>query len=481
MPFESLREAIEKLEKEKELVRIKDEVSPDLEISTITYEVSKKDGPALLFEKPKGKDIPVLTNLFGSPKRINMIFGIEDYFTIGSKIELLFLEGSHKGLGGRFRAIRQLFQMKNLFPKLTDKGPCQEIIIRDVDLLALPVLKCWEKDAGPFITAGLVITKDPITKKRNMGMYRMQVIGKDKTFMHWHPHKGGALHLRNAKELKEKLDVAVAIGADPITIYSATAPLLEGMDEFMLSGFLRGKPIQLTKCITCPLEVPASSEIVLEGFVDPEECGLEGPFGDHTGFYTPPAPYPVFHVRAITMRRSPIYHAIVVGHPKMEDSFLGKVTERLFLPLIKMQLPEVVDINLPPEGVFHNLCFVSIDKRYAGHAQKVMHALWGMGQLMFTKILVVFDKDVDVQDLGQVLFYLGANVDPSRDILITKGPLDVLDHAPNSEGIGGKIGIDATKKFPHEGMPRPWPEQIKLNDEVLRKVKPVLNRIIQGQ
>ncbi len=480
MPYEDLREAILGLEKAGELIRIKEEVSPDLEISTLTYELSKRGGPALLFERPKGKNIPVLTNLFGSEKRLNMIFGVEDYRQIGSKLEYFLTGEIPKGIGQKLKALKGLLRMKNLFPKTSKDGPCQEVVIREVDLFDLPILRCWEKDGGPFITAPLVISKDPKTKRRNVGMYRMQVIERDKTFMHWHPHKGGAYNFGRAKELGQNLEVAVAIGVDPITCYSATAPLLEGMDEFMLAGLLKGSPLELTRCISSDLEVPAKSEIVLEGYVSLEESGLEGPFGDHTGFYTPPSMYPIFHVKTVTMRRSPIYHAIVVGHPKMEDTYLGKLTERLFLPVIKRQLPEIVDINLPPEGVFHNLLFVSIDKRYPGHAQKVMHALWGLGQLMFSKFIFVFDREVDVQDIAQVLFYIGANVDPQRDVIITKGPLDVLDHASDIEGYGGKMGIDATKKWPGEAKRYPWPEELRPNPEVLKKVEPLLKYLIVG-
>jgi len=478
MVFDNLKDYILPLESMGELKRIRSQVSPELEISAITQEVAKRKGPALLFEKPKGYDIPVLTNLFGSEKRVGYIFGIQDINKIGEEVEDLFAQLTPKGFIEKLRIAKKLLNLRHIIPKVIKDPPCQEKILQDVDLYKLPILKCWEKDAGPFITAPLVVTKDPVTRVRNLGMYRMQVMGQDKTGMHWHMHKGGAMHLKKAKENKSILDVAVAIGADPITCYCATAPLLEGMDEFMLAGFLRRSPVPLAKCITCDLEVPAHSQIVLEGFVDPNETETEGPFGDHTGFYSPPEPYPVFHVRLITMRKDPIYHAIVVGDPSMEDTFLGKLTERLFLPIIRKQIPEIVDMNLPGQGVFHNICFLSIDKRYPGHAFKVMHSIWGMGQLMFTKMIMVFDKDVDVQNLDEVLFHLGANVDPARDVLITKGPLDALDHAPDQMGYGGKLGIDCTRKLLGEGIRRPWPERVGIPPWVLEKIQGILKEVL---
>jgi len=478
MVFDNLKDYISPLESMGELKRIKTQVSPELEISAITFEVSKRKGPALLFERPKGFSIPVLTNLFGSEKRVNYLFGIQNINQIGDKVQELFAEVTPKGFMDKLKIAKKLLNLRHVIPKVIKDPPCQEKVVEDVNLYELPILKCWEKDAAPFITAPLVITKDPLTKTRNIGMYRMQVMAKDKTGMHWHIHKGGAVHLKSAKENKTLLDVAVAIGVDPITCYCATAPLLEGMDEFMLAGFLRQRPVPLAKCLTCDLEVPAHSQIVLEGFVDPNETEMEGPFGDHTGFYSPQEPYPVFHVRLITMRRDPLYHAIVVGDPSMEDTFLGKLTERLFLPIIKKQIPEIVDINLPPQGVFHNICFVSIDKRYPGHAHKVMHSIWGMGQLMFTKMILVFDKDVDVQNIDEVLFYLGANVDPSRDIVITKGPLDALDHSPDQTGFGGKLGIDCTKKLLGEGIKRPWPERVSIPFHVLENIKGIIKEAL---
>ncbi len=471
--YKNLQEFIEVLEKEDELLRIKEEVSPELEITEITDRVCKLLGPALFFEKVKGYKIPVVTNLFGSFKRICLSFGVNNLSELSEKL-IDFLEVKQaEGLLGKFRFIPKLLQVKNFFPKLvTNKAPCQEIVFtgKEVDLFKLPILKCWPKDGGPFITLPCVITKDPETQTRNVGMYRMQVFSPNETGIHWQIHKVGAKHYRKAENLGKKLPVAVALGPDPAVIYSATAPMPEDIDEFLLAGFLRGKPVELVKCITIPLEVPAESQIILEGYVEPFERRLEGPFGDHTGYYTPPDYYPIFKVTCITMRRDAIYPATVVGKPPMEDCYIGKLTERLFLPLIKKLLPEIVDINLPWEGVFHNLALVSIDKRYPGHAFKVASALWGLGQMMLTKIIVVFDKEVNVQNLSEALFYLCANVDPERDIIIIKGPLDVLDHASPEVGFGSKMCIDATKKWKEEGYRREWPEEVVMNEEVKRRV-----------
>lgn len=476
---ESLQEFLKILEKEGELYRVKEEVSPELEITEITDRTVKAGGPALLFERVKGHKIPVITNLFGSYKRLCLALGVRSLEELSEKL-INFIEiGSAEGLFGKLKLLPKLFQAKNVFPKKVDKAPCQEIVLtgEEVDLFKLPILKCWPKDAGPFITLPCVITKDPETGIRNVGMYRMQVFERNKTGMHWQIHKVGAKHYRKAEARGERLPVAVALGPEPAVIYSATAPMPEDVDEFMLAGFLKGSPVALVPCKTVPLEVPAESQIVLEGYVEPFERRIEGPFGDHTGFYTPPEPYPVFHVTCITMRKDAIYPATIVGKPPQEDCFLGKATERLFLPLIKKILPEVVDIHLPWEGVFHNLVFVSIDKRYPGHAFKVASAIWGLGQLMFSKIVVVFDKEVDVQNIREALFYLCANVDPERDIMIVKGPVDVLDHASPEVGFGSKMCIDATKKWKEEGYKREWPEEIGMDEEIKRRVEPIWKKI----
>ncbi|MFN3505136.1 MAG: menaquinone biosynthesis decarboxylase [Caldimicrobium sp.] len=476
MPINSLQEFIALLEKEGELLRIKEEISTELEISALTDRIVKRGGPALFFEKVKGHKIPVVTNLFGSYKRLSLAFGVKSLEDLIKKIEEFIEIKQVEGFLDKLKFLPKLWQAKNVFPKRVEKAPCQEIVLTGdkVDLFKLPILKCWPGDAGPFITLPCVITKDPETGERNMGMYRMQVYEKNTTGMHWQMHKVGAKHYQKAELRGEKLPVAVSLGPEPAVIYAATAPLPEDVDELLLAGFLKGAPVELVPCKTVPLEVPAQSQIVLEGYVNPGERRIEGPFGDHTGFYTPPKPFPVFHVTAITMRKDAIYPATVVGKPPQEDCYLGKLTERLFLPLIKKVLPEVVDLNLPWEGVFHNLAFVSIDKRYPGHAFKVAHALWGLGQLMFTKIVVVFDKEVNVQDLREALFYLCANVDPARDILITKGPIDELDHASLAVGFGGKMCIDATKKWREEGHNREWPEVPSYPEEVLKKIEKLL-------
>ncbi len=476
---ESLQEFLKILEKEGELLRIKEEVSCELEITELTDRTVKAGGPALFFEKIKGHKIPVVTNLFGSYKRLCLALGTKSLDELSERL-INFIEFHEtEGLLGKLKLLPKLFQFKDVFPRKVDRAPCQEVVLKgeEVDLFKLPILKCWPKDGGPYITLPCVITKDPETGIRNVGMYRMQVFDKNTTGMHWQIHKVGAKHYRKAEAKGERLPVAVALGPEPAVIYAATAPLPEDIDEFMLAGFLKGSPVSLVPCLTVPLEVPAESQIVLEGYVEPFERKMEGPFGDHTGFYTPPEPYPVFHVTCITMRKDAIYPATIVGKPPQEDCYLGKATERLFLPLIKKVLPEVVDINLPWEGVFHNLVFVSIDKRYPGHAFKVASAIWGLGQLMFSKIVVVFDKEVNVQDLREALFYLCANVDPERDIMIVKGPVDVLDHASPEVGFGSKMCIDATRKWKEEGYKREWPEEAVMDESIKKKVEPLWKKI----
>lgn len=479
--YKNLQEFMEVLEKEGELLRIREEVSVDLEITEITDRVCKRSGPALYFERVKGFKIPVVTNLFGSYKRVCLALGVKSLDELGERVSdlLELMQEKKSSLLDKLKLIPKLARFSNIFPKRVERAPCQEIVWEgeEVDLYKLPILKCWPKDAGPFITLPCVITKDPETGIYNVGMYRMQVFSKNETGMHWQIHKTGARHYRKAEAKGERLPVAVSLGPDPAVIYAATAPLSEDIDEFLLAGFLREKPVELVKCITVPLEVPAESQIVLEGYVEPYERRLEGPFGDHTGYYTPPEPYPIFKVTCITMRKEAIYPATIVGKPPQEDYYLGKVTERLFLPLIKKVLPEVVDINLPWEGVFHNLAFVSIDKQYPGHAFKVACALWGLGQMMFTKIIVVVDKEVDVQNVSEVLFYMTGNVDPERDIMIVKGPVDVLDHASPYVGFGSKMCIDATRKWKEEGYLREWPEETKMTPEVKEQVDKLWKRL----
>jgi len=472
MGYRSLQHFVEVLEKQGELVRIKEPVSPVLEITEITDRVNKQYGPALLFENVPGYDMPILMNAFGSMKRMCLALEVGSLEEISGEI-LSFLEAEAPDtLIKKLKMLPKLARLANIFPKAVAKAPCQEVVLRDdeVDLTRIPVLTCWPQDGGPFVTLPLVFTHHPETGKRNLGMYRLQVYDKNTTGMHWHRHKGGAQHYRVAERLGERLPVAVAIGADPATIYAATAPLPEDLDEMIFAGFLRQEPVEMVNCVSVPLMVPASSQIVLEGYVEPGERRVEGPFGDHTGYYSLPDEYPVFHVTTMTRRRQPIYPATIVGQPPMEDCFMAKATERIFLPLIQKTLPEIVDLNLPMEGVFHNLAFISIDKRYPGHARKVMHALWGLGQMMFTKMILIFDREVDVQDLGQVLWRLGNNVDPRRDVVFVDGPVDALDHASPLPQYGSKMGVDCTRKWPEEGFNRDWPEVIEMSPEIKAKV-----------
>lgn len=472
MPYKDLQDFLKQLDKQGELKRIDAELDPYLEIAEVTDRVSKKFGPALLFEKPKNSRFPVLTNMYGSYKRMNMALDSDNLDALGERIhEYLEIERPD-GIIKKLQMIPKLSKLTNIFPDHVKRGCCQDVVLTgdQVDLSILPVLTTWPGDAGPFITLPVVYTKNPETGVRNAGMYRMQVYDKNTTGMHWHRHKGGAYHYHLAEKLGKRLEVAVAIGPDPAVTYAATAPIPDEIDEMLFAGFLRNQPVELVKCKTVDLEVPATSQFVLEGYVDPKERRREGPFGDHTGYYSLADDYPVFHVTAITHRNDAIYPATLVGPPPMEDCFMGKATERLFLPLIKKQLPEVVDMNLPLEGVFHNLCFVSIDKRYPGQARKVMYALWGMGQMMFTKIIVVVDKNINVQNVSEVLWRIGNNVDPRRDVAILEGPLDALDHASPLAFYGGKMGIDATKKGPEDGHHREWPGTLHMDEGVKAKV-----------
>lgn len=470
MPLKDLNQFIELLEKEGELKRISQPVSPVLEITEITDRVSKKGGPALFFEKTEGHRFPVITNLFGSEKRMRLCLGGRSPDEVGEELSGFLEMEPPDTLWKKIKALPNLLHVSKFFPKKVEKAPCQEVVMQEPDLSLLPALQCWPEDGGRFITFPLVITKDPETGKRNVGMYRLQVFDSKTLGIHWHPQKGGAQHVRVAEGRGERLEVAVALGPDPATLYTATAPLPEGVDEFIFAGFLRGEPVEMVKCTTVSLEVPACSQFVIEGYVEPGERKMEGPFGDHTGFYSLPDLYPVMHVTALTHRKGAIYPATIVGIPPMEDAFLGRATERIFLPLIKMQLPEIIDIHMPVEGVFHNLVFVSIDKRYPGHARKIGHALWGMGQMMFAKVIVVFDGDVDVQNLSECLWILGAHIDPKRDVFITEGPADALDHASVLPHYGGKMGIDATRKWPEEGFQRPWPKRIEMDPLVIKKI-----------
>src|SRR5215210_6035874 len=457
-PPASLRDWIALLEREGELVRVDAEVDPDLEITEIADRTVKAGGPALLFTNPKGSEHPLLINQFGTERRMCLAFGEPSLDAVGRKLEDVLEMQPPQGLVEKVKGLGKLKRLADSMPKSVRSGSCQEVVL-EPDLDALPIQHCWPGDPAPFITLPAVITRDPRTGTRNVGMYRMQKIDAKTTFMHWQIHKDGAADWRG---MGDRLDVAVALGCDPVTTYSASAPLPKHIDELMLAGFLRGEPVELVKCKTVDLEVPAEAEIVLEGYIEKGELGEEGPFGDHTGYYSPAEPFPVFHLTCMTMRRDAIYPSIVVGVPPAEDAWLGKATERIFLPAIRMTVPEIVDYDLPVAGAFHNCVLVSIRKAFPGHAKKVMHAIWGLGMLSLSKSVLVVDEHVNVHDYEEVFFYVGANVDPKRDVVITEGPLDHLDHAPTLQFVGGKIGIDATAKGPLEGT-REWPPEIEMD------------------
>jgi 4-hydroxy-3-polyprenylbenzoate decarboxylase len=459
-----LRDWIKLLEREGELVRVTAEVDSELEATEIVDRVVKAGGPALLFENVKGKRHPLLVNQFGTEKRMCMAFDAPSLDAVADRLGSVLEMQPPQGLVEKVRGLKQLKSIADSMPKVVKRAPCQEIVLEgdQVDLTRLPIQRCWPGDPAPFITLPAVITRDPRTGTRNVGMYRMQVVDERTTFMHWQIHKDGRADWLAATG---KLEVAVALGLDPVSAYSASAPLPKHIDEFMLAGFLKGEPVELVQARTVDLQVPANAEIVLEGYVNAGETGIEGPFGDHTGYYSPAEPFPLFHVTAITMRENAIYPSIVVGKPPAEDAWLGKATERIFLPAIKRSGPEIVDYDLPVAGAFHNCVIVSIRKAYPGHARKVMHAIWGLGMLSLSKSVVVVDAHVNVHDYEEVFFKVGANVDPKRDVVITEGPTDQLDHAPPVENLGGKIGIDATHKLPEEGA-RPWPEEIEMSAEV---------------
>ncbi|ACL70231.1 menaquinone biosynthesis decarboxylase [Halothermothrix orenii] len=470
MAYRDLSDFIKTLERENELVRVGVEVDPVLEITEITDRVVKNGGPALLFENVKGSDFPVLINAFGSIRRMELALEAESLDDIGDRINQYLQLPTPENFLDKLKMLPLLKELGDFLPRTVKKAPCQEVVEENVDLGSLPILKCWPGDGGRYITLPLVFTKDPGTGRQNVGMYRLQVFDKKTTGMHWHIHKDGAENYRKHLGNREKMEVAVAIGADPATIYAATAPLPAGIDEMLFAGFLRKEPVEMVKCRTVDLKVPANAEIILEGYVKPGELRKEGPFGDHTGYYSLVDEYPVFHVQAITRRNQPVYNATVVGKPPMEDCFMAKATERIFLPLLKMQLPEIVDMNLPLEGVFHNCAIISIKKSYPGHAKKVMHALWGLGQMMYTKMIIVVDEDVDVQDLSTVAWKVFNNIDARRDVVIVDGPLDALDHSSPVRHYGSKMGIDATKAWPEEGHTREWPPEIEMNKKIKKLV-----------
>jgi 4-hydroxy-3-polyprenylbenzoate decarboxylase len=473
MAYDDLREFVRALEKHKELNRISFEVDPVLEITEFADRSVKNGGPALLFEKTKGSGVPVLINAFASERRMQIALDVSSVDEIAGRISEFLEMRMPEGLIGKLKMLPKLAEMGAFFPKIVSSGPCKKNILREkFSLNDFPILKCWPEDGGRFITLPMVFSRNPDTGKRNCGCYRLQVYDERTTGMHWQTHKQGAEHYRRLRARGEtkRMDVAVALGSDPATMYSAILPLPPDLDEMMIAGFLRQKPVEMVKCETSDLEVPANSEIVLEGYVELGELRQEGPFGDHTGFYSLEDDYPVFHLTCITHRDDPIYATTIVGPPPMEDFYMGKAIERIFLPLMRLQLPEVRDICMPAEGIFHNLILVAIRKSYPGHARKVMHAIWGLGQAMFSKCIVVVDEDVDVQNVGEVAWKALNNIDPERDIQFVMGPVDSLDHASRLPNYGSKMGIDATRKWKEEGFVRPWPGVIRMSEEVRKRV-----------
>ena len=481
MSLDSLGQFIAALDAAGELVRVKQPVRARLELAEIADRAMKSPGggPALLFEHVLLDDgtrsaYPVAINLFGSVRRMTMALGAGDLDEIGARITELLNMKVPEGILGKLALLPKLLEVGKFPPRVHGgKAACQEIVWRgnDIDLTRLPVITCWPKDGGPYITLPMVISKDPKRGIRNVGMYRVQVMGKDRLAMHWQRHKVGAAHWREMAERGETMPVCIAIGADPASVYSASAPLPPTVDEFLFAGFLRKKPVALAKAVSCDLEVPADAEIVIEGIIDPREpLVMEGPFGDHTGFYSLADLYPSVKVTAVTMRKDPVYATTIVGRPPMEDYYLGNATERIFLPLLKLTVPEIVDYHMPAEGIFHNLVFVSIDKQYPGQAYKVMNALWGAGLMSLAKMVVVVDKWVNVRDPREAWWVALNNIDPERDARFSMGPVDVLDHSSRTFTYGSKIGFDATQKWPEEGFSREWPEVIVMDDATKRRV-----------
>jgi len=478
---DTLTDFVRALDGAGELIRVRDRVSTNLEITEIADRMMKQPGggKALLFEHPvlmngERSEFPVGINLFGSMRRMAMALGVERLDEIGDRITELLQTKPPQGIVAKLALLPRLLEVAKFPPRMASgTPPCQDVIWRgpEVDLGKLPLTKCWPEDGGAYITVPMVITRDPKRGIRNVGMYRIMQTGRDTLAMHWQRHKVGAAHWREMAERGETMPVCIAIGADPPSMYSASAPLPPTIDEFLFSGFLRKRPVQLAKALTCDLEVPAEADFVLEGYIDPSEAlVMEGPFGDHTGYYSLARNYPVFHLTALTRRARPIYPATIVGRPPQEDYWLGKATERLFLPIMKLMLPEIVDVNMPAEGVFHNLVIVSIKKRYPGHARKVMTALWGMGLMMLAKTIVVVSEHVNVHDLSEVAWRATGNIDPRRDLMILEGPMDDLDHAALRHRYGGKLGVDATEKGPLDDVVQTWPDEILMTDEIRERV-----------
>lgn len=479
MNFEGLGSFIDFLRERGELREITEPVSRDLEITEIADRVMKAGGPALLFRSVKESPFPLVINLFGSARRMAWALGVDDLRDKVRELEGLIQIPEPRTLVDKMKMLPFLLKLGNFIPTRSSSGPVKEVVEKEnPDVLELPVMKCWPRDGGRYITFAQVVTVDPVKKKRNVGMYRIQVLDGRTCILHWQTQKVGRAHFGEYRRTNERMPVAVVLGGDPAEIFSAIAPMPPDIDEYLLAGFLRGAPVELTSCETIPLEVPSNAEIVIEGYIDPSEPqAMEGPFGDHTGYYSLEDRYPLFHVTAITRRRSPVYPSTIVGKPPMEDAWMGKAIERLFLPLVRLTLPEIVDMNLPVEGIFHNLALVSIRKRYPGHAQKIMHAIWGLGQLMFTKIIVVFDEDVNIQDPAEAVWRMGNLIDPQRDFTFVKGPLDTLNFASDLPDVGSKVGIDATRKWPEEGFTRPWPDEIRMSADVKQKIDGLWSRL----
>ncbi len=470
MPAADLQTLVAELEERGWLRRIAAPVDPALEITEITQRVGVAGGPALLFERVQGSDFPLLINTFGTRARMCLALGCNDFDELAARVRSLLKPEIPATLLQKLKKLPELAQLASLPPKIVKRGVCQEVIhTDDADLLALPALKCWPQDGGRYITLGAIFTKNPATGERNVGMYRVQLFEPKLAAMHWHMHHDGARHSRMYQQRGQRMPLAIALGGPAVLPYVATCPLPPGMDECLFAGFLQGQALELVPAVTQPeIEVPATAEIVIEGYIDPrEELILEGPFGDHTGFYSLPDYYPRFHVTAITHRQRPIYPATVVGQPPQEDYWLGKATERIFLPLLQALAPDIIDYDLPLFGCFHNCAFVKIKKEYPLQARRVMYALWGAGQMALTKIIVVVDEHVDVHNQDEVLFQLCSNVDPRRDVVLVDGPLDILDHAAPVCGVGGKLGIDATRKIAGEGPVRAWPDELRMSREVI--------------
>ncbi|HUD82383.1 MAG TPA: menaquinone biosynthesis decarboxylase [Candidatus Saccharimonadales bacterium] len=487
MAYDGFGAFVQSLENAGELKRIRQPIATELEITELADREMKSPGggKALLIEKPtvngQVSPFPLAINTMGSHRRMAMSLGAPSMDHVAAQLASLVKAKPPVGFSEALKLLGTALELRHARPNVTSNGRCQEVIHREADLasaqgpcptlLSLPILKCWPLDAGRFITLPCVVTRDPDTGERNVGMYRIQIFDGRTTGMHWQLQKVAARHGRRYYETGEPMPVSIFLGGDPVFTFCATAPLPDGLDEFLLAGYLRKKSVQLVKCVSNDLEVPADADFVMEGYVDPKEAlRLEGPFGDHTGYYSLPDLYPAFHITAITHRKEAIYPATIVGHPPMEDFYIGTASVKLFLPVLKMNFPELVDLALPAEGVFHNLIFASIKKSYPMQAYKIMHGLWGMGQMMFTKYIVVVDEDVDVHNTSEVLFRLCATTDPQRDAIFTRGPADVLDHATTELAVGSKLGIDATRKLPGEGFKREWPPLIKMDEGVKSKI-----------